>query len=113
VKLLFDQNISLHIISLIEESFPDAKHVSQLGIENFSDIDILNFAKENKYTIVTFDGDFYDLSLFKGISPKIIWLRFNITKTSYIATILNSKYSIIEEFITTANYLDFGCLKIK
>jgi predicted nuclease of predicted toxin-antitoxin system len=112
VKLLFDQNISLNIISLIEENFPEAKHVSQLGIENFSDIDILDFVKENKYTLITFDGDFYDLSLFKGVSPKIIWLRFNITKTSYFATILNSKYSLIEDFITTADYLEFGCLKI-
>jgi predicted nuclease of predicted toxin-antitoxin system len=40
VSLLFDQNISFRIISKIASNFPTAKQVRQLGIENFSDIEI-------------------------------------------------------------------------
>jgi predicted nuclease of predicted toxin-antitoxin system len=113
VKLLFDQNISFRIISKIKLNFPDAKQVRQLGIENYSDVEIWKFAKQNEYTIVTFDGDFYDLSNFKGFPPKIIWLRFGNTKTDFIANIINSRHSIIKDFISSVAYSEIACLEIK
>ena len=113
MKLLFDQNISFRIISKIEINFPEAKQVRQLGIENYSDIEIWKFAKENKFTIVTFDADFFDLSNFKGHPPKIIWLRFGNTKTEFIASIINSRNSIIKNFIDSIEYSEIACLEIK
>ena len=47
MKLLFDQNISFRIISKIATHFPDAKQVRQIGIEDYSDLEIWKFAKEN------------------------------------------------------------------
>jgi predicted nuclease of predicted toxin-antitoxin system len=113
VKLLFDQNISFRILSKIKVNFPDAKQVRQLGIENYSDIDIWKFAKENEFTIVTFDADFYDLSNFKGFPPKIIWLRFGNTKTDIIADIINSRNLIIKDFVSSPAYSEIACLEIK
>lgn len=72
MKILFDQNISFKIVSRINANFPEAKQVRELGIENYSDIEIWKFAKENNYTIVTFDADFFDLANLKGHPPKII-----------------------------------------
>ena len=43
MKLLFDQNISFRILSKIKLNFPDAKQVRQLGIENYSDIEIWKY----------------------------------------------------------------------
>lgn len=113
MKLLFDQNISFRILSKIEINFPEAKQVRQLGIENYSDLEIWKFARENEYTIVTFDGDFYDLSNFKGFPPKIIWLRFGNTKTDFIANIINSRHSIIKNFVSSIEYSEIACLEIK
>lgn len=113
MKLLFDQNISFRIISKTENIFPGAKQVRQLGIENFTDLEIWKFAKEKEYTIVTFDGDFYDLSNFKGFPTKIIWLRFGNTKTNFIATIINSKHLIINDFVNSKEYSGIACLEIK
>jgi predicted nuclease of predicted toxin-antitoxin system len=113
VRLLFDQNISFRIISKIKLKFPEAKQVRELGIENYSDLEIWKFAKEKEYTIVTFDGDFYDLSNFKGFPPKIIWLRFGNTKTDFIASIINSRLSIINDFINASEYSEIACLEIK
>jgi predicted nuclease of predicted toxin-antitoxin system len=113
VKLLFDQNISFRILSKIKVNFPDAKQVRQLGIENYSDIDIWKFAKENEFTIVTFDADFYDLSNFKGFPPKIIWFRFGNTKTDLIADIINSRNLIIKDFVSSPEYSEIACLEIK
>ncbi len=113
MKLLFDQNISFRILSKIDENFPDAKQVRLLEIENFSDIEIWKYAHKNDFTIVTFDGDFYDLSKFKGFPPKIIWLRFGNTKTDFIASILNSKHALISEFIQSEAFSEIACLEIK
>lgn len=113
MKLLFDQNISFRIISKIENYFPEAKQVRALGIENYSDLEIWKFAKENDYTIVTFDGDFYDISNFKGFPPKIIWLRFGNTKTEFIADIINSRNLIIKDFVSSVAYSEIACLEIK
>ncbi len=113
MKLLFDQNISFRILSKLRINFPEAKQVRELGIENYTDIEIWKFAKENNYTIVTFDGDFYDLSNLKGFPPKVIWLRFGNTKTDYIADILNSRFIIISDFISSNEYSKIACLEIK
>ena len=113
MKLLFDQDISFRILSKIKVNFPDAKQVRQLGIENYADIEIWKFAKENEFTIVTFDADFYDLSNLKGYPPKIVWLRFGKTKTDFIADIINSKKLIIKDFISSPEYSEIACLEIK
>jgi predicted nuclease of predicted toxin-antitoxin system len=75
MKLLFDQNISFRAVKGIQDLFPLAKQVCELGLENSSDRSIWNFAKKENYSIVTFDSDFYDLNLVLGTPPKIIWLR--------------------------------------
>ena len=76
-------------------------------------MEIWKFAKENQFTIVTFDADFYDLSNFKGFPPKIIWLRFGNTKTDFVAEIINSRNSIIKDFISSEAYSKIACLEIK
>ena len=112
MKLLFDQNISFRIVSKIANLFPEAKQVRELGIENYSDLEIWKFAKNNNFTIVTFDADFYDLTNLKGHPPKIIWLRFGNTKTSFLAESLNLRSSIIKDFITADQYVEIACLEI-
>lgn len=113
MKLLFDQNISFRIISKISHLFPEAKQVRQLGIENDLDIDIWQFAKDNDYSIVTYDSDFYDLSNLKGHPPKIIWLRIGNTTTNFLAQIINSKTATIKSFIQDNEYNEIACLEIK
>ena len=113
MKLLFDQNISFRIVSKISDFFPEAKQGRKLKLVNYSDKEIWNYAKEYNYTIVTFDADFFDLSNLKGHPPKIIWLRFGNTKTDYLVEILNSKKSIIKDFIFAEEYSEIACLEIK
>lgn len=76
-------------------------------------MEIWKYAKESKFTIVTFDADFFDLSNFKGHPPKIIWLRFGNTKTDFLADIINSRNSIIKDFINSPAYSEIACLEIK
>jgi len=109
MKLLFDQNISHRIIQLVIDIFPESKQVRELGIENFSDKSIWEFAKAGGFTIVTFDGDFYNFSLIYGHPPKIIWLRCLNQTTKNIEVILRKHRSKIEEFFLDQ---DLACLEI-
>ena len=112
MKLLLDQNISFRITSKIQDLFPGSKQVRDLGLENSKDSFLWNYAKENNYCIVTFDGDFYDLGLIKESSPKVIWLRLGNTRTQYIETVLRKNYDLIKTFLTDPNYKEIGCLEI-
>lgn len=109
--MLFDQNISFRIIKKFEDVFPEAKQVGQLNLYNSSDIEIWNFAKENDFSIVTFDSDFIDISALKGHPPKIVWLRYGNTSTENIAEALKKQHSIIIEFLSSSDESAF--LEIK
>lgn len=112
MKLLFDQNISFRVINKIKKIFPEARHVRQLALENSTDKEIWEYAKENNYCIVTFDSDFYDINLIKGYPPKIIWLRFGNRSTNNLIIILIQNFELISEFIINDNYKEIGCLEI-
>lgn len=112
MKLLFDQNISFRIIKKLSEHFSDCKHVSDCDLQDSDDVDIWEYAKRNTYAIVTFDADFYDISLINGHPPKIIWIRTGNLTTIEIAELLISKNTIIERFLHNDDYQKLSCLEI-
>jgi predicted nuclease of predicted toxin-antitoxin system len=109
VKLLLDQNISHRLVKSIEQSFPGTQQIRKLGLENSSDKAIWEFAKREGFVIVTFDSDFYDLSLLHGHPPKLIWIRSGNLTTTNLEQILKRKQDQIESFISD-NQL--SCLEI-
>jgi predicted nuclease of predicted toxin-antitoxin system len=112
MKLLFDQNISFRVVKGLQKLYPLAKQVRELHLENSTDREIWEYAKMESYTIVTFDSDFYDLTLLLGIPPKVIWLRFGNTSTDNLIEILKENQSIITEFIENPEYSQLGCLEL-
>lgn len=109
MRLLFDQNISHRLIKQISTVLPDSKQVRDLNIENHSDKAIWEFAKNNEYSIVTFDSDFYDFSLVWGHPPKIIWLRTYNQTTRHIEEMLRKHLDTIKEFVSNQ---ELACLEI-
>ena len=112
MKLLFDENISFRIVKKLNRLFPDCKSVSDLGLVAITDRKIWNYAKENKYSIVTFDSDYYDLVSLYGPPPKIIWLRMGNTSTANIVRLIENHFDKINAFITSENFADIGCFQI-
>jgi predicted nuclease of predicted toxin-antitoxin system len=109
MKLLFDQNISFRILRLLPNYFTDCKHISSVGLNDCDDTEIWQYAQQNNFTIVTFDADFFDISVLKGFPPKIIWLRTGNLTTSEIANCLILNYSNMVSFIDNS---DQSCLEI-
>ena len=89
--------------------FPDSEQVRRLGLENKSDGEIWDFAKKNDFTIVTFDADFYDMSLFRGHPPKVIWLKLKNSTTENIEKMLLEKYDQIHDLLRDST---LSCLEI-
>lgn len=74
MKLLFDNNLSVKFPEIAKDHFPYSMHVYVLDLSDEKDIDILNFAKKEGYTIATKNEDFYFLSTVKGSPSKVVWL---------------------------------------
>jgi predicted nuclease of predicted toxin-antitoxin system len=109
MKLLFDQNISFRILQYLPEIFLDSQQVRTIGLENAADLKIWEYARKNGFTIITFDADFYDISLLKGHPPKIVWIRTgNITTTEIAECIFINRFNI-SDFIGDP---ERGCLEI-
>jgi predicted nuclease of predicted toxin-antitoxin system len=49
-----------------------------------TDNEIWEYARKNNYAIITFDADFYDISIINGHPPKIVWLRTGNISTNEI-----------------------------
>jgi len=101
MKLLFDQNISYRLIDKINDIFPEGIQVKKLNLENVSDKEIWRFAKENNYTIVTFESEFFDLAMIFGHPPKIIWLRTGNTTTNNLEKLLRKKLISLKNSMNT------------
>jgi predicted nuclease of predicted toxin-antitoxin system len=108
--LLFDQNISFKVAKKVQDVFSGAKHLSDLRLEESTDLEIWEFAKKNNYCIVTFDFDFIDISTLKGSPPKIILLRLGNSTTEQITSRLQSDAKLIKDFLTSD---DAAFLEIK
>ena len=99
IKLLLDENNSFKIAKGIKEFFEEVNHLSDLRLINSSDIDIWQYAKNNHYSIITFDSDFIDLSLLYGFPPKVIWLRMGNSSSIEVISKLRASQLIINDFL--------------
>ncbi|TVQ08915.1 MAG: hypothetical protein EA364_14895 [Balneolaceae bacterium] len=112
MNLLFDQNISFRITKRLKEIFPDSVHVSDCGLQNSEDLVIWEYAKQNDYAIVTFDSDFYDISVINGHPPKILWIRRGNLTTHEIAKLLSTHHKIIDKFLHHPDFSEITCLEL-
>ncbi|MGI8892469.1 MAG: DUF5615 family PIN-like protein [Bacteroidia bacterium] len=101
------------LINDLNQYFPGCHQVRQSGLENKGDNDIWLYARENSFTIVTHDSDFYEFSTLKGHPPKIIWLRTGNTSTKNLISLIMEKKEIIKEFIISEKYKEVSCLEIE
>lgn len=111
-KLLFDQNISFRIVKKLSIYFPDCQHISDCGLLNCTDEEIWGFAKKNQFVIVTFDTDFYDMSVINGFPPKVIWIRTGNKTTNSIVELIALNQKIITDFMLNKGFSESSCLEL-
>jgi predicted nuclease of predicted toxin-antitoxin system len=75
VNLLFDENLSRKLVVRLADLYPGSAHVAELGLLEFPDRAIWDFAKARNFIIATANSDFYNLAASSGPPPKVIGLR--------------------------------------
>lgn len=98
MRLLFDQNLSRHLVGHLRDVFPESKHVTSLDLDAATDDEIWSYAGEHGYVIVSKDSDFRQLAFLHGPPPKAIWLRVGNASTVTILQVLIDHVEAIEAF---------------
>lgn len=77
MKLLFDANLSPRLVKRLEDLFPGSVHLFELPLSrDADDLTIWSYARQNRFDIVTADGDDYPPLVERfGSPPKVILLE--------------------------------------
>ncbi len=97
MKLLFDQNLSQKLVSLLADLFPGSQHVRNLGMREAADPEIAAYAKQNGFAVVTKDSDFL-LHAYGHSQVKVIWLQLPNCRTSRVHEVLRRHAIRVSEF---------------
>lgn len=110
MKLLLDANLSWRMVVILKQYFEDCLQVDNIDLSMpEKDIEIWNYAVNNKLIIVTNDEDFVDFVHVKGFPPKVIVLRTWNRSRLFISNLLIQRKQDIEIFNT---YDETGLLEI-
>ena len=110
MKLLFDEHLSFKLVSRLNDIFPNSKHVSDVGLKFANDKDIWDYARNNKFTIVSKDSDFVDFADLYGHPPYLIWIRSGNIRVDQIEHLIR-KYTI--RIISIFENNEVGMLQLK
>ena len=98
MRLLFDQNLSRHIVRQLRDVFPESEHVTSLGLDAATDLEIWAYAGEHGHVIVSKDSDFRQLAFLHGPPPKVVWLRVGNASTATVFQVILDHAEAIETF---------------
>lgn len=93
--LLFDQNISPHLVTSLADLYPGSCHVEKVGLARSLDQTVWEYARQNGFIIVTKDAGFTELGFLQGFPPKVIWIRRGNCSTRNIEKILRDNFEAI------------------
>ncbi len=91
MKLLFDENLSPRLVSLLADIFPDSQHVDRVGLGAAPDSSVWEYARQHRFTIISKDSDFHETSLLRGSPPKVIWIKRGNCSTRDIEAMLRDR----------------------
>jgi predicted nuclease of predicted toxin-antitoxin system len=98
MKLLFDENLSHHLVTQLATEFPGSIHVRNVGHASAPDADVWAYAAANGFASVSKDIDFQQRALFHGHSPKVSRVRLGNCPTAAVAALLRCRYADIQAF---------------
>jgi predicted nuclease of predicted toxin-antitoxin system len=75
LSLLLDENLSPRLVERLSALFPGITHVRQVGLRQATDPEIWRYAQQNRFDIVTADGDFLAILKMFGSPPRVIFLQ--------------------------------------
>ena len=95
MKLLFDQNLSRPLPRLLADSYPESRHIREIGMRGAPDPRIWDYARENDFIIVTKDNDYRALNRNLGHPPKVVLITLGNGPTAEVAALLRERHSAV------------------
>jgi predicted nuclease of predicted toxin-antitoxin system len=80
MRFLVDAQLPIGLARMLQQQGNEAKHVFDLNMMQTPDPDIWNWAKQNKYIIITKDEDFVILHHADENPCRICWVRVGNTR---------------------------------
>ena len=99
MSLLFDQNLSRRLPTLLAAEFPGSEQALLAGLATADDQTVWAYAAAHGLAIVSKDGDFAQLSASLGPTPKVVWLRVGNGPTRAIESLLRTRAADIQAFL--------------
>lgn len=99
MKLLFDENLSPTLPGAVSQEFPESKHIRDVGLRGKDDFFIWQYAAIHKFTLVSKDDDFVELSILRGAPPKVVLIRLGNCRTTEVANLLIANKIQIHSFV--------------
>ena len=99
MRLLFDQNLSPRLLTILADLYGGSTHVRNEGLETADDLMVWEHAARRGFVIVSKDADSHQRSFLLGAPPKVIWIQRGNCATEEIAVLLRERH---------ANVLTFG-----
>lgn len=100
LSLLFDQNLSRRLPTLLANEFPGSEQVFLVGLADADDGAIWVYAAGQGLAVVSKDADFRRISATLGSPPKLIWLRIGNGPTRTVEVLLRSRAPDIRAFLS-------------
>jgi predicted nuclease of predicted toxin-antitoxin system len=99
MKLLVDMNLSPRWVSLLADAGIEAAHWSTLGAATAPDFELMIFAKDNGYVVLTHDLDFGAiLAATHGEGPSVVQIRAqDVTPESIGASVIDALRQMADE----------------
>ena len=94
---------------MLADVFPEAEQARHAGLERASDDAIWEYARRERFTIVTLDADFSDIAALRGSPPKVVWLRCGNQPTAVVERLIRGHAALIANF---AESDDTDCLEL-
>jgi predicted nuclease of predicted toxin-antitoxin system len=105
MRILLDMNLTPLWCEFLTEAGHEPKHWSRVGRPDAPDVEILDFAREGQWVIITQDLDFGSLLALRGDDlPSVIQIRAHATLPSDIGR------QVVDAIEATAQYLRSGAL---
>ena len=98
MKLIFDANLSPALVARLADIFPASVHVFEIGEIAADDLKIWQFAVFGDFVVVSQDTGFLDMSLLRGLPPKLVFLRIGNCTTNLVEKIIRPRHADILRF---------------
>ncbi|HEV3201755.1 MAG TPA: DUF5615 family PIN-like protein [Bryobacteraceae bacterium] len=98
MKLLVDEMLAPGLAEQLADLFPGSVHVTSIGLGSTPDTVVWEYAAANRFTLLTKDKDFVNLSLTLGSPPKVVLLQTGNCSTAQIERIVRSNAVRFSEF---------------